>query len=128
MNYLIDTHVLLWFGEGNAQLPSHIQRIMLDKQNNLFVSHAAIWEMTIKHSLGKLNLQRSLPEWESLLRQNHFAMLPSTFWHFETLASLPFHHQDPFDRLMIAQAIAEDFTVVTHDSKFGMYPVRLEKF
>lgn len=94
----------------------------------MFVSHAAIWEMTIKYSLGKLALEHSLSEWENLLLQNHFDLLPSTFRHFETLASLPFHHQDPFDRLMIAQAIAENFTLISHDPKFSMYPVRLEVF
>lgn len=124
MNYLIDTHALLWFGAGSSQLPTRIRQIMLDKQNDLFVSHASIWEMTIKHSLGKLDLQRSLSERETLLRENHFTLLPSIFRHFETLDTLPHHHQDPFDRLMIAQAIADNMVVVSNDSAFDDYPVQ----
>ncbi len=128
MNYLIDTHVLIWFGETDPQLPARIRNIIEDTDNNIFVSHAAIWEMSIKMSLGKLQVTYSLDEWEGFLRENDFLMLPSTFQHFQTLLTLPFHHQDPFDRLMIAQAIAEDFTLITHDPKFKEYPVPLKFF
>lgn len=128
MKYLLDTHVLIWYGEGNPLLPGHIRKIILDPQNHIFVSHASIWEMAIKMSLGKMTLTVQLPDWEHLLQQKGFAPLLTSFQHFQELLTLPFHHQDPFDRLLIAQAIAEDFTVITHDSKFRPYQVKLEFF
>lgn len=128
MKYLIDTHVLIWFSEGDRRLPERIRRLILDRGNQRFVSHASIWEMTIKQSISKLTLQHSLSKYENLLQQNHFTMLPSAFPHFEVLATLPFHHQDPFDRLMIAQAISENLTLISHDPKIALYPVRVESF
>ena len=125
MNYLIDTHVLIWFGETDEQLPLSTRNIIEEVGNNIFVSHASIWEMAIKMSLGKLQVSYTLPEWEKFLQENAFLMLPNKFSHYEVLLSLPFHHQDPFDRLLIAQAIAEDFTIITHDPKFRAYPVKL---
>jgi PIN domain nuclease of toxin-antitoxin system len=128
MNYLLDTHALIWYGEGSARLPQRIRAIIADPQNQIFVSHSSIWEMAIKMSLGKLTLTLQLPDWENLLRQKGFTPLLTSFRHFEELLLLSFHHQDPFDRLLIAQAIAEDFTIITHDPKFHPYPVKLEFF
>ncbi|MBP6812998.1 MAG: type II toxin-antitoxin system VapC family toxin [Saprospiraceae bacterium] len=128
MKYLIDTHVLIWFSEDDSRLPVRIKSIIEDDSSEIFVSHATIWEMAIKMSLGKLKLRYSLPEWEHILVKNSIALLPNSFRHYQTLLSLPLHHQDPFDRLIIAQAIAEDFTVITHDPKFSAYPVKLEAF
>ena len=128
MAYLIDTHTLIWYAEGNTRLPERIRDIISDKNNVILVSHASIWKMTIKMALGKLDVRFTLAEWEAMLREKQFVFLSATFRHFDALLSLPHHHQDPFDRLMIAQAIAENFTIVTHDSRFEQYPVRLELF
>lgn len=128
MNYLIDTHILIWFTEGDAQLPLNIREVIIDPQNTIFVSHVSIWEIAIKTAIGKLNLSLSLPELEKSLGKNGFSELSTRFSHFEALANLPLHHQDPFDRLLVAQAIAEDFTVVSHDPKFKFYPVKLLSF
>ena len=128
MNYLLDTHVLIWFSENDTRLPARIKAIIEDDLNNIFISHATIWEMTIKMSLGKLKIKYSLDQWEKVLSENGVAMLPTSFLHYQKLYSLSFHHNDPFDRLIIAQAMAEDFTVITHDPKFSAYPVRLESF
>lgn len=128
MNYLLDTHVLIWYGEGNPQLPDRIRTIIANPQNQVFVSHASIWEMAIKMSLNKLTLTIQLPDWEHLLLSKGFASLLTSFRHFQGVLTLPFYHQDPFDRLLIAQAIAEDFTVITHDQKFRPYRVKLELF
>ena len=128
MNYLLDTHVLIWFSEDNARLPARIKALIEDDQNSIFVSHAAIWEMAIKMSLAKLKTQYSLDQWERVLHENGLTLLPTSFSHYQALLSLPFHHNDPFDRLIIAQAMAEDFTVITHDPKFTAYLLKLESF
>ena len=128
MKYLIDTHILIWFGETNDRLPIRVREIIEDTSNVLYVSHASIWEMTIKMSLGKLKVIYTLSEWESFLLTNKFILLPTSFKHYQVLQLLPPHHLDPFDRLIIAQAIAEDFTVITHDPKFSAYPVKLATF
>lgn len=128
MKYIIDTHVLIWFSEDDNHLPTLIKSLIEDDSNEIYVSHATIWEMAIKMALGKLKLRYSLSEWEQVIVKNGLTILPNSFRHYEALITLPLHHQDPFDRLIIAQAIAEDFTVITHDSKFPAYPVKLETF
>jgi PIN domain nuclease of toxin-antitoxin system len=82
--------------------------------------------MTIKISIGKLVVQFTLPEWEALLTAHGFSFIPLKFEHFEHLLTLPFHHNDPFDRLMKAQAISENYVIITQDAKFSSYPVALE--
>ena len=128
MKYLLDTHTLIWFGEGNDKLPIRIRELILDPSNLIFISHASIWEMTIKVSLGKLVLEHALTDWEELLAKNHISTIVSAFSHFDVLKSLPYHHNDPFDRMIIAQAISEEFTIITHDSKFQLYTAKLEYF
>jgi PIN domain nuclease of toxin-antitoxin system len=128
MKYLLDTHVLIWFSEDDKHLPVRIKSIIEDDSNEVFVSHATIWEMAIKMSLGKLKLGYSLAELEQVLVKNGIALLPNSFRHYQALLSLPYYHQDPFDRLIIAQTIAEEFTVISHDSRFTAYPVNLESF
>lgn len=128
MRYLLDTHVLIWFSEDDNRLPDQIKSIIEDDSNEFFVSHATIWEMAIKMSLGKLRLRYSLAELEQVLVKNSIALLPNSFRHYQALLPLPHHHQDPFDRFIIAQGIAEDFTVISHDSRFSAYPVKLETF
>jgi PIN domain nuclease of toxin-antitoxin system len=128
MNYLIDTHVLIWFTEGDAQLPVNIQSIIADPMNNIFVSHVSIWEIAVKKSIGKLNLSVSLTALEASLAQNGFIELPTRFAHFKEIAGLSMHHQDPFDRFLVAQAIAEDFTFITCDKKIMGFSVKLLMF
>lgn len=128
MKYLLDTHVLIWYAMGDKRLPEHIRSIILDVENEMWVSAASIWEMTIKSSLGKLEVHFTLPEWEAILQENYFDLLPNSFLHFEVLRNLPFFHNDPFDRLILAQAIAENCTLITHDRQFQLYPVNLEFF
>ena len=125
MNYLIDTHVLIWFTEGDAQLPLNIRSLIADPKNTVFVSHACIWEIAIKTSIGKLNVTLSLPELEASHEKNGFVELPTCFHHFGTLINLPQHHQDPFDRLLISQAIVETITLVSADADFAKYQVNL---
>jgi PIN domain nuclease of toxin-antitoxin system len=128
MNYLIDTHVLIWFVEADTQLPQRIRVLISDPDSTIWVSHASIWEIVIKTSLSKLELSLSPTELEVFLTTHNFSILHTCFPHFETLKNLPYHHNDPFDRLLIAQSISEDFTMVTHDARFRPYPLKLMFF
>ncbi|MEQ9550436.1 MAG: type II toxin-antitoxin system VapC family toxin [Coleofasciculus sp. G3-WIS-01] len=125
MNYIIDTHILIWFVEGNTKLSQQAQKLIANPANNIYVSQASLWEMTIKISISKLSLSISLSELELLLINNQFQILDTKFSHYEVLQHLPFHHQDPFDRLIIAQAKAEDYIIVTNDNRFKLYNVKL---
>ena len=125
MNYLIDTHILIWFIEGNKQLSKQAQLLIANPTNNIYVSQASLWEMTIKISIGKLSLSISLSQLELFLSNNQFQILEIKFCHYEILKDLPFHHQDPFDRMIIAQAKAEDYLIISNDDCFKFYDVKL---
>lgn len=126
MRLLLDTHALLWFGEGSAMLSSKARAAMEDERNERWASHATAWEVAIKASLGKLKLQ--IP-FENLFPDgvvaNGWQVLSPDFRHYRDLLELPFHHRDPFDRLLIAQARTEGLTVVTCDPHFSAYDVPL---
>ncbi|MEO6038990.1 MAG: type II toxin-antitoxin system VapC family toxin [Saprospiraceae bacterium] len=125
MRYLVDTHILIWHGENNPALKSTTLTLLNDPANELFISHACLWEMAIKVSLGKLKLASSVEQIGQELGQNGFTLLPFDLAHYGVLSTLPFHHNDPFDRMMIAQAICEQLEVITYDDKFKLYPVKL---
>ena len=122
MHYLLDTHVLIWHAE-NQNLSQNVLNIINNPENTILVSHASLWEMTIKVSIGKLKLNFSIAEFPNLLIQNQFSILPFDFKNYEILSQLPFHHQDPFDRMLIAQAMSENIPIISHDSKFDLYDV-----
>ena len=96
MNYLIDTYILIWFIEGDNQLSKQAQALIANPGNDIYVSQASLWEMTIKMSIGKLSLSISLSELELFLGSNQFKILDIKFRHYEILQYLPFHHQDPY--------------------------------
>ena len=125
MNYLIDTHILIWFIEGDEKLSKQTQALITNPVNNIYISQASLWEMTIKISIRKLSLSISLSDLEIFLSSNQFQILETRFRHYEILQYLPFHHQDPFDRLIIAQTKAEDYTLITNDHRFKLYDVKL---
>lgn len=125
MNLLLDTHVLLWWLDEDARLPPHHRALLENRRQPVAVSIASLWEMTIKAALGKLELQDDLPTIEAILQRQDIAILPIQIPHLERLLELPRHHRDPFDRLIIAQAIAEHMTLLSDDDKFSAYPVKL---
>lgn len=125
MKYLIDTHILIWFLEGDKQLSTEISALIENSQNEVYISQASLWEMAIKIGIGKLRLSISLSELEQFLMGHQFQILPINFPHYEELQNLPFHHQDPFDRMIIAQAKVENLILITHDRRFQMYDVNL---
>lgn len=121
MNLLIDTHALIWFITNNDRLPGKTKDIIENKENDCFVSIATYWEIGIKNSIGRLKLNTDLKSVFRIIEETGFDTLPITTNQILQNASLPFHHQDPFDRIIIAQAITEKMTIVTKDSQIENY-------
>jgi len=121
MRLLLDTHVVLWWIEDDPRLSSDVAAL-LRSEPDVFVSSASIWEIAIKQVLGKLEGPGDLPE-RALTAQ--FPVLHMTARHGIVAARLPLHHGDPFDRMLVAQAISEDLTLVTRDRRVQQYDVAL---
>ena len=103
MNLLLDTHALIWFCEGNPALSAAARAAMEDEANERYVSHATAWEVAIKVGLGKLKLQVPYEHmFPGVVTANGFGILIPDFRHYQAILALPFHHRDPFDRLLIA--------------------------
>ncbi|MEZ4961554.1 MAG: type II toxin-antitoxin system VapC family toxin [Saprospiraceae bacterium] len=123
MQILLDTHTMLWFINGDKQLPANVRELIEDIDNQCFVSIASLWEITIKHSQQKLELDMDFDEMYTLLSDNDIEIMPITFNHLRTLLPLPYHHRDPFDRMIIAQGISERIKIATKDEFFVSYEV-----
>jgi PIN domain nuclease of toxin-antitoxin system len=126
MKLLLDTHIFIWWADQPERLSPVALSALEDGANELLLSVASVWEMQIKIQLGKLNLSLPLRELVKDQQQtNDLTVSPVELTHVLALDALPFHHKDPFDRLLIAQSIAEGLTIVTADSQFSAYSVRL---
>lgn len=125
MNLLIDTHVLIWFLNGDSQLSEKARNAIEDTGNNKIVSIASIWEISIKVSLKRLRFPHGLKQFLSLIEENGFEILPISFEHTIILSDLEFIHRDPFDRLLIAQCLSENLTIITRDELIGNYNIPL---
>lgn len=126
MNLLLDTHAFIWLAGDPTKLSASASAALQDTSNTLFFSVASIWEMQIKLQLGKLALPRPLPELVANQQQvNGLQLLPIEPTHIYALDTLPSHHKDPFDRLLVAQTSIEQLTLVTTDSVFKAYGVPL---
>ena len=121
MDLLLDTHTLIWFFNADEQLSTNARNLVANPTNNCFLSIASIWEMGIKVSLNKLELRGNLAQVAQFMAENSIELLPITFGHVQQLTALPFHHRDPFDRIIIAQALIEQLVLVTKDAVFGQY-------
>jgi len=124
MAYLLDTHAFLWFISGDKQLPESAKRIIGNIDESCFLSAASLWEITIKHQNNKLDLGISLKELFDFIDRNQIEIIPINYEHLLQLSKLPSHHNDPFDRLIIAQAIAEELIIITRDKIFKNYKVK----
>jgi PIN domain nuclease of toxin-antitoxin system len=128
MKLLLDTHIFIWSDETPERLPQHVLSALEDEANELVLSVASVWKMQIKIQIGKLKLRLPLidiiTEYQNA---NGLRLLPIEFGDVLALNQLPFHHKDPFDRLIIAQAITGDFTLVSADTNFSNYPVKILK-
>ena len=126
MKVLLDTHALIWILSDDDRLSYRAREVFLERDNKLFFSKASLWEMTIKISLGKLELvQNWLSVIEKEMASNSIQWLEIETGHCKTLADLPFHHRDPFDRLLISQAINESMSVVSVDGQFSRYALNV---
>ena len=124
MRLLLDTHALMWFLLDAQRLSSQARTLMVDLSNELWVSPASLWELAIKISLGKYALEKDFRTFfDEQLEDNRLEILPMTFRHAAAVATLPFHHRDPFDRLIIAQAVVEQVPVLSADATFDSYPI-----
>ena len=125
MRVLVDTHAFLWWVEGDRALPVKARAALADPDNECLISLVSVWELAIKASLGKLKL--ALPVRRYVVEHvaaNGFAMLDIRMAHVGRIESLAKHHGDPFDRLLIAQALEEKLPVVTADPIFRVYGVK----
>jgi len=122
MKLLLDTHVLLWWLADDTRLRAEARNAISDPQNLVFVSAATTWEIAIKTNLGKLTLPEGL---EEQISKNEFMPLPITIAHTQAIAQLPPIHQDPFDRMLVAQALREEMTLITHDQRITEYDVEI---
>jgi PIN domain nuclease of toxin-antitoxin system len=124
MNLLLDTHTYLWFVGGNDRLSIHARAEIENPDNRIFISIASLWEITVKYSLGKLTLKSGLETFlTDYITQNGFNLLPIKPSHLVALSSLPLHHSDPFDRLIIAQGIKDGMSICSADDKFKLYSI-----
>ena len=126
LDLLFDTHSFIWWADEPTKLSATALATLEDENSRLFLSDVSIWEMQIKVQLGKMKLKLPLLDLiESQKRDNDVKILPITTEHILALDGLPFHHKDPFDRLLIAQSKVENFTIVTLNPEFPAYGTNL---
>jgi PIN domain nuclease of toxin-antitoxin system len=123
MDILLDTHAFLWYVTGDNQLPGRIIKTINDTENRCYISIASIWEIAIKLSLDKVEIDGGFDTIIDFLDNNDFEILPIDLADTKALLSLEFHHRDPFDRMIIAQAETSGLVIVTKDGYFGKYRV-----
>lgn len=126
MNLLLDTHTFLWFvvASLNHHLPQPTRELLEDGTNRLYLSVASPWETAIKVSIGKLNLPQPTAQLvSSQIQGNNIQLLPIELAHLNLIETMPFHHKDPFDRLLAAQSLIENFAIVSIDAALDPYGV-----
>lgn len=121
MNLLLDTHIALWAIADSPRLPARARDLILAPANTVWVSAASVWEIAIKHSLGRGDMPVSGPQALAYFEESGFLMLAVSAEHAATVGDLPNHHADPFDRLLAAQALAEPLRLLTHDAVLARY-------
>ena len=122
MNLLLDTHIVLWWLDDSPDLPTPARQAIIDTTNVCFASTATLWEIEIKRALGKLSIPDS---YNDLLARQGFRELPISSAHTSALRALPPIHRDPFDRMLVAQAVSDDLIIVTTDEAIRRYEVRV---
>lgn len=119
MKLLLDTHILLWWLNDSADLNDNARVMIADPENLVYVSAVSLWEIVIKESIGKLKMPK---EWRTVIQDKSFRRLSVTWGHTLKVADLPQIHRDPFDRLLISQALMENLTLLTNDDIICRYP------
>ena len=124
MRVLLDTHAFLSFMVDDPRLSSTAKKIFMDSDNNLFLSIASVWEMAIKSGLKKLKLPLPIDQYIATRTKDHnIVLLDLTVEHIAVVENLPYHHKDPFDRLLISQCISENLPILSSDRLFSAYPI-----
>jgi PIN domain nuclease of toxin-antitoxin system len=123
LKLLLDTHVLVWQFVDDPRFTGKIRELVLDRENDVIVSDVSIWEVAIKIQCQKLTVKIS--ELEAEIAYHEYQRMPVLRKHMVGVAALPRHHRDPFDHLLIAQALVEDIPILTTDDKFSLYQVKL---
>lgn len=125
MNCLLDTSTFIWYVSAQIRLSDAAPSILSDADNIIYLSLVSIWELAIKYRTGKLDLiPPPFSEWiDRELVSNSFSLLEIKLPHLKVVSELPMHHRDPFDRLLIAQSLAEDLPIISSDGSFDHYPI-----
>lgn len=121
MKLLWDTHSYLWFSSGSKEISEKVKQLIRKVDTENFISIASIWEITIKTGLGKLSINGSIEDVWKDLKNNGIIVLPIELKHLKVYESLPFHHRDPFDRIIASQSIAENYNLLGKDDIFDLY-------
>jgi PIN domain nuclease of toxin-antitoxin system len=125
MKLLLDTHTFIWFTIDSPQLNAAVRVLIEDENNQKLLSTASIWEMAIKQSIGKLSFGLPFKVFiEQQISTNSIELININLDHIEIVAPLPLHHRDPFDRLIIAQAMMEQIPILSADGVFDAYPIQ----
>jgi PIN domain nuclease of toxin-antitoxin system len=121
---LVDTHALVWMLHEPEQLSPKAREVLSDLSNDVLLSVACAWELALKHALGKINLGMPFrPFLEGAIRRARLTMVPITLEHLDRVGELPHHHRDPFDRMLVAQALADGVACVSRDERLDSYGV-----
>jgi PIN domain nuclease of toxin-antitoxin system len=123
MEFLLDTHAFLWYLLGDSNLGNKAKEA-IDAKTGLYFSIASLWEISIKINVGKLQLNRPFEDLPKELEYINVQILPITFQDTEIYTSLPLHHRDPFDRILVAQAINYSLVLISRDEAFDAYPIQ----
>jgi PIN domain nuclease of toxin-antitoxin system len=126
MNCLLDTHTLIWFLNGDKKLSKTALSLIENTNNKKFVSIGSLWEIAIKIGLKKLEFDGSISEIIDLVEQNDFELIPISTTHIAELEGLAIIHRDPFDRMLVVQAMVEDLIIVTRDENIPRYNVKTQ--
>jgi len=124
MNYLLDTHALIWYFENSPNIPEKTAKLIDNFTNNKYVCSASLWEIAIKTSIGKLDISLSFEKLLDEIRSSELIILQIEDSYLKLILNLPFIHKDPFDRIIISTALAEDLTIITVDENIHKYDVK----
>ncbi|WP_145856789.1 type II toxin-antitoxin system VapC family toxin [Pedobacter suwonensis] len=125
MAYLLDTHTFLWFVAGDDQLPVSVKKRLSDINTSCFISIASFWEIAIKKQIGKLDLKIGFEALFRFAERNQIEIIPINETHLITLLNLEFINNDPFDRIIVSQAISENLVLISRDKKLKKYKIKL---
>jgi len=121
--FLLDTHAFIWLVENAPNLPIRLREV-IERADTVYISVVSLWEIAIKINIGKLSLHKSYERIGIELENSDLVFLPISFANTQKICDLPLHHRDPFDRMLIAQAITQSLILISKDTQFDAYPVQ----